>query len=400
MASSSIDDRWIVKDKKTGQETRTDRYGNGLRYRARYRDRSGKMHSKSFADKKKRDAQKWLRDRLSEMDRGIWIDPTKARMTMGEWCDLWIVGHGTRRPGTVKSARTHINVIRATFEDTPIAAIKASDVKNWTAELSKTYAPSTTSAIYRRLSQLMSDAIADDIIVKSPCSRKTSPPQPSQRPYVATTEQVWAIHDAFPVHLRNAVLLSAFAGLRVSEVAALRLSDVDFIRGVINPAIQYPNEELKTEESKTPIPIPADLALMLSANAEAMNSEGNVVTNEAGWSVTPWAIERAMRAVRAMHVTPTPKGHAKDCQGCLVPDLPAGFRFHDLRHYFASLLIAAGCDVKLVQTRMRHKNATTTLKVYAHMWPDNDETTRSAVSAALRVGAEVDQLGGNQRPHA
>jgi integrase len=49
--------------------------------------------------------------------------------------------------------------------------------------------------------------------------------------YVATTGQVWAIHDAMPDHLRAAVLLGAFAGLRVAEVSGLRVADVDFIRG-------------------------------------------------------------------------------------------------------------------------------------------------------------------------
>jgi integrase len=44
-----------------------------------------------------------------------------------------------------------------------------------------------------------------------------------------------------------------------------------------------------------------------------------------------------------------------------VKGLPVGFRFHDLRHYFASLLIAAGLDVKVVQTRLRHASAVTTL---------------------------------------
>ena len=41
-----------------------------------------------------------------------------------------------------------------------------------------------------------------------------------QKAYVATTEQVWAIHDAVPDHMKVAVLLGAFAGLRVAEVAA------------------------------------------------------------------------------------------------------------------------------------------------------------------------------------
>ena len=36
-----------------------------------------------------------------------------------------------------------------------------------------------------------------------------------------------------------------------------------------------------------------------------------------------------------------------------VQDLPAGFRYHDLRHHFASLLRASAADVKTVQARLR-----------------------------------------------
>lgn len=55
--------------------------------------------------------------------------------------------------------------------------------------------------------------------------------------------------------------------------------------------------------------------------------------------------------------------------------LPDGFRHHDLRHYFASLLIASGADVKIVQARLRHASAKTTLDTYGHLWPDSDEST-------------------------
>jgi len=58
-----------------------------------------------------------------------------------------------------------------------------------------------------------------------------------------------------------------------------------------------------------------------------------------------------------------------------------GFRYHDLRHYFASLLIADGCDVKTVQARLRLASAGTTLDTYGHLWPDRDESTRAAVDA-------------------
>ena len=52
-----------------------------------------------------------------------------------------------------------------------------------------------------------------------------------------------------------------------------------------------------------------------------------------------------------------------------VKGLPGGFRYHDLRHYLASLFIASGLDVKVVQTRLRHASAMTTPNTYGHIWP-------------------------------
>jgi integrase len=71
-----------------------------------------------------------------------------------------------------------------------------------------------------------------------------------------------------------------------------------------------------------------------------------------------------------------------------VDGLPAGFRYHDLRHYFASLLIASGADVKTVQARLRHASAKTTLDTYGHISPDRDESTRAAVQAVFTARTE------------
>lgn len=58
-------------------------------------------------------------------------------------------------------------------------------------------------------------------------------------------------------------------------------------------------------------------------------------------------------------------------------------RLHDLRHFYASGLIAAGCDVVTVQRALGHKSATVTLATYAHLWPTAEDRTRSAVAAML-----------------
>ena len=73
-----------------------------------------------------------------------------------------------------------------------------------------------------------------------------------------------------------------------------------------------------------------------------------LLTSEDGRQLSPWAIERAMRKAR------------KKVQG-----LPAGFRHHDLRHYFANLLDTDG-----------------------HIWPDRDEPTRAAVDAVITARTE------------
>ena len=66
-----------------------------------------------------------------------------------------------------------------------------------------------------------------------------------------------------------------------------------------------------------------------------------------------------------------------------IAGLPEWARFHDLRHFYASLLIARGCSVKAVQKRLGHQSAMETLDTYSHLWPDSDEETRQAVDLAL-----------------
>jgi integrase len=339
------------------------------KYRARYRDGSGKEHARHFG--RKVDAQRWLDAQTASLVSGTHVDPKTARTTVEEWCELWIAGYATRRPTTVRQARVHLRQIVKAFGSVRLADVRPSQVRAWTAGLkAQGLSDSYVYAVYRRLAQVMGDAVHDGLIPRSPCSRKTSPGAGSQRPYVATTEQVWALHDAMPEHLRPAILLGAFVGLRTSEAVALRVGDVDFMRGIVSPVVQYPAEELKSETSRTPVPIPQDLALELAAAVKRWEGE-TVVTDEIGRRSSPWALERAVRRARAQ-----------------VEGMPAGFRFHDLRHYFASLLIASGADVKVVQRRLRHASATTTLNTYGHMWPDADESARAAVGAVLAARAD------------
>jgi hypothetical protein len=103
----------------------------------------------------------------------------------------------------------------------------------------------------------------------------------------------------------------------------LRVADSDFMRGVILPMVQYPSEPLKTRTSTTPIPIPTSLSRELAAHVARWRSY-TLLTNAWGDQLSPRSLQRALVQARSQ-----------------VPGLAPNYRYQDLRHYLASMLIAA-----------------------------------------------------------
>jgi integrase len=369
---SSVEDRWtktVYIDRKP-QKVPSGRDGVGKRWRARYVDDHGREHSKMFD--LKHDAQEWLNTQTSSVVTGTHVAPRDAQMTVQQWCDEWIEGYKINRPGSIRVARTQIGVICAEFGDKQLMALRPSQVKKWCSKLKEDgHEASYIYVLHGRLKQILGDAVYDGVLGRNPCSTKTSPPKGKQKPYVMTTEQLWALHDVVPENLQAAILLGAFAGLRVGEVSGLRVSDVNFMVGIVHPKQQWRGAPLKTAASDAPVPVPQDLALLLSASVAKFGGD-MVVTNKRGKPCGPWIIEEAISKARTKI------------------DLPEGFVFHDLRHYLASLLIASGADIKTVQARLRHELASTTLDTYSHLWPDADESTRTALGKVVTA-----RLAGN-----
>ncbi|MFE3105171.1 tyrosine-type recombinase/integrase [Nocardia tengchongensis] len=176
-----------------------------------------------------------------------------------------------------------------------------------------------------------------------------------------------------PEHMRSAILLGAFTGLRLAEACGLdRHRDVDYIDGIVHPRRQWPAKPLKSPGSEVPIPIPRVMATMLLESVKRWPGQ-HVLADDFGNPVTPWQIQRALSDIR-------PK----------IAGLPEEFGFQDLRHYYASVLIAHGANIKVVQARMRHANAKTTLDTYGHLWPDTDESTRQVITGVIAQRVDSD----------
>jgi integrase len=60
-------------------------------------------------------------------------------------------------------------------------------------------------------------------------------------------------------------------------------------------------------------------------------------------------------------------------------------RFHDLRHHYASLLIADGRSLKAVQSAMGHATASETSDTYGHLWPAEGDALAGAIERAWIV---------------
>jgi integrase len=63
----------------------------------------------------------------------------------------------------------------------------------------------------------------------------------------------------------------------------------------------------------------------------------------------------------------------------------APLRVHDLRHTTASLAIAAGADVKVIQSMLGHASAAMTLDRYGHLMPGQAESVAERLDAMARA---------------
>lgn len=164
-------------------------------------------------------------------------------------------------------------------------------------------------------------------------------------------------------------------GMRQGECFGLTVDRVDFLRRTVRVDRQLVSARGGPPEFGPPkskagfrtVPIPEVIGAALAEHLARYRpgTNGLVFTNTAGRPL------RRNTVGSMWHRAATQAG------------LPAWATFHDLRHFYASLLIARGCSVKAVQKRLGHQSAMETLDTYGHLWPDSDDETRDAVDHVL-----------------
>lgn len=338
----------------------------------------------------------WLEEQIATKVSGTFVNPRDGKTTFASfyvgWADRQVWTHGTRRA-------MDLTVKAATFKDLPLRSIKRAHVELWVKAMltqdrgqgadgnpRQGLAPQTIKTRLVNARTVFRAAIIDRKIgtdptlgVRLPQKRKASSAM-----RIPTTEELREILRHAAPHQRALFALCAFAGLRLGEVSALKVGDVNFLKRTIDVSRQAQKVTGNPMEVRLPkygsertVAAADGLLRLLSNHIALLGLQGEsgawLFPSERGGPCAPSTVNYAWMMARGKATA-------------------TGYHLHDLRHFYASGLIAAGCDVSTVQHALGHSSPSITLNTYTHLWPKADDRTRTAaqglVLAVLPAGDE------------
>jgi integrase len=350
-----------------------------LGWEARWTDpETGKERSKLF--RREAEAKRHGARMEAAKAEGRYIDPAAGNVTVTVHAEAWRQRQ-LHRPRTAREVERQLRrYVYPHIGERPLSSLRRSDieflVKGWSASL----APDTVRVLFGWVRTIFRAAVADRLIISSPCDgvRLSSVQPPPVVPLEPAT--VAALVETIDPRYRALILLGAGSGIRISEALGLTVDRVDFLRRHITINRQLVRGGKRggkatfgpvKDQRNRPRTIPVG-QVVLDALAEHLaiygtGPEGLLFSTVYGSAVghSTWG--------KIWRTAADPLGIAK------------GEGFHQLRHFYASTLIAAGCSVKEVQERLGHTSAAMTLDVYSHLWPSDDDRTRTVTDEVLSM---------------
>ncbi|MGW4913001.1 tyrosine-type recombinase/integrase [Streptomyces sp. NPDC004270] len=409
-----IQDRWykteVGPDGKP-VKVKSERYGTGMRYRARYVGPDGTEKSKSFPDGKKRVAEQWLTDTASDMSRGQYIDPRAARITFKGYAEKWLKTHRIDPAShVVVEQRLRLHAFRL-IGSRPLDSFRPEHIRGMVSALEHEPAVSGGYArnIYGDVRAVLSAAVDDGLLPRNPCSAKSvRPPAAEQRRVVPwLPAQVLAVRAGLPKRYRSMVDMGAGCGLRQGEIVGLAEDALDFESGTVRVVRQVKLIRGKAVfappkcNKERDVPLPPSVAEALRAHMDV---------HKPAEITLPWRKPDGPRVTARLLFTNTASGlvwrsnfniqewkPALAAAG-LIPEAGDDGKYvaarehgmHALRHFYASVLLDAGESIKAVSEYLGHSDPGLTLRVYAHLMPASQERTRKTVDRVLHGPREPD----------
>lgn len=334
----------------------------------------------------KREAERILVELLTQRDRGAGIRP--ERLSVGdyltEWCDDLPV---TVRPATAHRYRglltrhviPHLGQVQLT-------RLTPAEVNALLAErLASGLAPQSVAHIRAVLRKALNDAIRVDLAWRNAAALATPPRVSSPTRSPMTPDEAQAILAATATTRIGPVVATAlYTGLRQGEVLGLRWADVDLEQGQLRVAWalqrlerRFCLVEPKSATSRRAVPLPPPLIPILRAHRTAQ-LEARLSVGAAWIEMIPGLIFTTALGKPLEGPVVTREFQAT----CRRANLTRR-RFHDLRHGAATLLLAAGVDLKTISTLLGHSTITLTANTYAGVVPALAEDAMNRLGTLL-----------------
>lgn len=360
------------------------RTAKGDRWDVRFRDPSGKQRCETWATAA--DARRRAAELEVQLVRGDWIDPTGADLIVVELWDRYVA---SIRPTLSASTIAWLDAARlalGALGERPIGEVTRDEVRAWVdsmtakakpgAEALKAK-PATVRPRLARLRAAFAFGIAEGLIRTNPTDG-VRPPKPAEAdPVFLTAVEVARLAEAVDQRYRGWVLVACWCGLRFSELAGLRWSDVDLDRATITvrsqaartPTGAVERRATKTAKSKRTIVMPRVVVERLVVERPAHVDRETLVfpAPDGGFLNGPTFIRRFFRPAATTIGRPE-----------LTP--------HHCRHTAASLAIASGATVTEVMQLLGHTTPRLTLGLYGHLMPEAGHTLAARLDA-LAAGA-------------
>lgn len=319
-----------------------------------------------------RDAQRALREVLRDIDRG-----TVARSgaeTFGRYLtDRWLP-HMRSRVGA-ETWQRYEGLVRVQIVPrcgrVKLGALRPHHLQaGLDAMLADGAAPASVVKAHRMIAQSLSQAVRWQLLATSPAFG-VSPPRAARGALrIPTAEEVRTlVAAAWETPYGLPVFLAAMTGMRRGEILALRWPDVDLAAAVLRV------RSGKTPRSRRTISLPTSTVAELNRHRREQ-TERRLLCGPA-WQDADLVIDRGDGG--PVHPDSLSHGFAELAERKGLAEV----RLHDLRHSFATTLLAAGVNVKIVSEALGHASAAFTLDTYAHVLPTMGEQVASAIEAAL-----------------
>ena len=353
-----------------------------------YKDLKGKRKIKKGFNTRD-EAERALVKHYEELNKGI--NPINKKTNIKEAGELYLRLHASTncKPSTYKTYEGYLyNIIVPFFGDLNINEISPILIKEFMKQMQdKGRANATINKYIKFMSAIYNFMIDSDITVRNPLVRIKSLKEVKNKKIRALcTEEVQALlsktkqvyPDFFPL-----LFTALFTGMRQGELFALTWDSINWITKKITIDKNYTHGTLGTPKTG-------------KIRVIDMSDELAKVLRE--WRMACPKGENNL-------VFPNNEGHYKSAENMMkrrfLPALNrAGIdriRFHDLRHTYASLLLANGAPMKYVQHQLGHSSITMTMDLYTHLLPEvNDKCVNllnSIVNQTIEPQENVRRFG-------